>query len=70
MELIETDLILSLDDIRALHAGELLRIPPGATVLVSQVWMDTIEAMPMDQWEAAVDRFNHAPRGGSHDSAC
>ena len=69
MELIERDLILSLDDIRALHAGGVLPIPRGATVLVSEVWLRTSDEMDGEEWEAARDAFNRAPRGEGHDSA-
>jgi len=62
MELIERDLILSLDDIRAMHAGEVLPIPRGATVLVSEVWLRTTDEMEGEEWEAARDRFTAAPR--------
>ncbi len=65
MELIATDFILSLDDIRALHAGAVLPIPRGATVLVSQVWLDTMEeneTMEGEAWEKARDAFWDAPR--------
>ncbi len=65
MELINTDLILSLDDIRALHGGAVLPIPRGATVLVSQVWLDTMEeheAREGEEWAQARDAFWNAPR--------
>ncbi len=63
MELIGTDFILSLDDIRALHAGAVLPIPRGATVLVSEVWLRTMDDdMSLEEWEKARDAFNAAPR--------
>ncbi len=65
MELITTDLILSLDDIRALHGGAVLPIPRGATVLVSQVWLDTMEENAQTEgeaWEKAQAAFWNAPR--------
>ena len=69
MELIERDLILSLDDIRALHAGEVLPIPPNATVLVSEVYLHTTDELEGEEWEKARDRFNRFPRGERHDPA-
>jgi len=66
MELIAGDLILTLEDIRNLHAGAVLAIPPGATVLASQVWFDTVNALEeAGKWEEAEqarDAFFALPR--------
>ena len=69
MELIKRDLILSLDDIRSLHAGTLLPIPRDARVLVSEVWLNTMVALEGEAWERARDQFNAVPRGEDDDPA-